>query len=253
MRSIPHHAAPQLPPLNLTPPRERRAASRMMARACHEMRTPLNAVINLAALLRENGHGTLREEEVRHAERIAANGERLLALVEDLLEAMRLECGAATLDLAPVPPAALVRQAVERCAARAAATRVAVRVEAPRAVRAIVTDPERLQRALRAIVEDAVGRAASAVVVRLVVDPVLGRAARIEVSDDGAPIPADRLATIFDPFDRGAEDGAGEGGVLALALARAVCLRLGYELTVASEIGAGTTFRIGLLTADAAA
>lgn len=151
-----------------------------------------------------------------------------------------------------MPPPALVRQAAERCAARAAAAGVAVRVEAPRSLRAIVTDPERLQRVVRALVEDALARASSVVVVRLVMDPTLGRAAAIEVGDDGPPVPAERLATMFDPFAHG-EDQCRDGGALALALARATCLRLGYSLAVTSEAGAGTTVRIGLLTSDAAA
>jgi signal transduction histidine kinase len=73
-------------------------------------------------------------------------------------------------------------------------------------------------------------------------------AARIHVADTGIGIPDDRLAVIFEAFeqaDRSTSRRFGGTG-LGLSISRAICHQLGYDLTVASEVGRGSTFTIHL-------
>jgi signal transduction histidine kinase len=70
-----------------------------------------------------------------------------------------------------------------------------------------------------------------------------GRQVAVEVRDRGAGIPADRLASIFDPFDRGTRDGGGGMG-LGLHIVRQTAEMLGHRLEVRSAPGVGSTFTV---------
>jgi signal transduction histidine kinase len=84
------------------------------------------------------------------------------------------------------------------------------------------------------------------ITVRLVVDPDTARAREIEVADTGIGIPPERQQAVFEAFEQ-TDDGRAAGGTgLGLAIGRALCDLMGYRLTLTSEVGAGSTFRVVL-------
>ena len=84
------------------------------------------------------------------------------------------------------------------------------------------------------------------VVVRLVADPATRRVLRVEVSDTGIGIPADRREAIFDAFEQAESDTTRRyGGTgLGLTISRRLCEQTGCTLDVTSEVGVGSTFRV---------
>src|ERR671910_6564 len=69
-----------------------------LTRMSHELRTPLNAVIGFARVLESNKAGNQRPEDLQLLGRVRANGEKLLRLVEDVLDQSRIERGELTVE-----------------------------------------------------------------------------------------------------------------------------------------------------------
>ena len=83
--------------------------------------------------------------------------------------------------------------------------------------------------------------------------PSSGGSAHVQVHDDGPGIPADKLAMIFEPFQRIDEAGPKKGLGLGLAIAREIALLHGGAIWVDSQVGRGTTFHVRLPTGGARA
>jgi signal transduction histidine kinase len=117
-----------------------------------------------------------------------------------------------------------------------------------------VTDTHRLRQVLINLIGNAVKfTEGGEIVVAVAADVHSGAPLRIRVSDTGIGIAPDRLDVIFDAFeqaDRSTSRRYGGTG-LGLSISRGICSQLGYELTVASELGRGTTFTIHLTPAAA--
>ncbi|MFC5925144.1 ATP-binding protein [Micromonospora vulcania] len=208
---------------------------RFTADVAHELRTPVTALVAAASLLRE--HLDQLPDDARPAARLLVGDVvRLRRLVEDLMEISRLDAGRERLDVGPVDAPALLRAIV---AARGWSERVLVSGD-PVALR---TDPRRLERVLANLVTNAVEhgdgeiRATVAAAGPLVV---------FEVSDQGAGIPAEHLPRLFERFHKVDPARSGPGSGLGLAIAREHAALLGGVLSVRSESGTGTRFRLEL-------
>jgi PAS domain S-box-containing protein len=226
-----------------------RAKSDFLSRMSHELRTPLNSVIGFARVLRRNGAGTFAAEDLTYLDRIQANGEHLLKLVNDILDVARIEAGRVVAEMGTVRLDALIREIVEQLEGQPRAAGVALRAEVPSTPVAVETD----SRLLRQILINLVGNALrfthhGHVVVSLVVDPATQRALRIDVADTGIGIAADRQRAIFEPFEQAdSTTSRAYGGTgLGLSIARSLCEALGYSLKLQSAPGQGSTFSVQL-------
>ena len=226
-----------------------RAKSDFLSRMSHELRTPLNSVIGFARVLRRNGTGKFATEDLKYLDRIQANGEHLLKLVNDLLDVAKIEAGRVPVDRGPVRLDGLVREIVEQLEGQPRAAEVALRAEVPSAPAVVETDA----RLLRQVLINLAGNALrfthrGHVVVSLVIDPVTQQPRRIDVSDTGIGIPLDRQRAIFEPFEQAdSTTSRAYGGTgLGLSIARSLCEALGYRLTLESTFGMGSTFSVHL-------
>jgi len=86
-----------------------RAKSQFLANMSHELRTPLNAIIGFTEILDMDINGELNPEQREAVQRTHANGERLLALINDILDLSRVEAGRTELKIEPVMPRMLFR------------------------------------------------------------------------------------------------------------------------------------------------
>ena len=226
-----------------------RAKSEFLASMSHELRTPLNSVIGFTKVLLKNTGGHLRPTDITYLERIAANGEHLLGLINNILDLSKIEAGMMDMELAPVDLAELIRQTVAQLEGRVANAQVDLAAVLPVSVAPFETDAHRMRQVLINLVGNAIkftedGR----ITVTLETANGSDMAARIHVADTGIGIPDDRLAVIFEAFeqaDRSTSRRFGGTG-LGLSISRAICHQLGYDLTVASEVGRGSTFTIHL-------
>ena len=218
----------------------------VLSRLSHELRTPLNSVIGFSRVLGTNRAGNQRAEDLLMLERIRASGERLLDLVEDLLDVS-----------APTPPAPTLVP-VNVAAAAATAVRENLRAASEKGLTLdfvveadgmVSLDALRLLRVLRKLVSNAVKfTREGGVVVTVRAHAGAGAPAAVVVRDSGIGIPAELQRAMFEPFTQG--DGgtrrAHEGAGLGLWVARVLAESMNCRLTLESEPGAGTQFALHL-------
>lgn len=214
------------------------ARSDVLGVVAHDLRNPLNLISSTTALLLDEA---LPADQQRQMLRIARRAVRQMdRLIEDLLDATRLQAGRLTLALADVDVRALVRQVEETCRPLAAERGVSLAVAAPRAHTLIRADEGRLLQALGNLVGNAVKFTPRDGHVVLTADAA-PEGIVFHVRDDGPGIPAASLPRLFDRFWQ-ARTGDRRGAGLGLAIAKGIVEAHGGRLWVESALGAGSNF-----------
>jgi len=224
-----------------------RMKSEFMANVTHELRTPLNSVIGFAELLKDEVPGPLNPKQAAFAADILASGQRLLTLVEGILEMSRLDAAGAALQREPVAIGAALEARVAAHRKAAEARGLTMRLDVTADTGSAQLDPRALRRMLDALLDNAVkfNRDGGAVAVSA---RCAGRALEIVVADTGIGIACENLAKLFKPLvqlDAGLARQHGGVG-LGLALARRLAELHGGTLEVESESGKGSTFTLRL-------
>jgi signal transduction histidine kinase/CheY-like chemotaxis protein len=232
-----------------------RAKSDFLARMSHELRTPLNSIIGFAKVLLKNRGDALRAEDLTYLTRIAANGQHLLALIDDILDLSKIEAGHMSLEIAAVALDTLVGDTVDELEGQTRDRSVIVRAELPARAHPIRTDRSRLKQVLINLIGNAIKfTERGEITVRLETD-ASDTPTRIVVRDTGIGIPRDRLDAIFNVFEQ-AESMITRryGGTgLGLSISRSLCELMGHRLEVESVEGVGTTMGIRLRDAASVA
>ena len=232
--------------------------SRFLATMSHEIRTPINAVLGYADLLDLGLTGPLNEAQRVYLDRIRASGGHLLALIEDVLDFARVEAGRLTVHAAPARAADVAEAAVGLVRPQAEAAGLTLEVACDDA--AYWADERRVSQVLVNLLGNAVKFTPRGGRIRLACgcaapDPEAELAGDgpwtcIRVEDTGIGIPADRLASIFQPFvqvdDQLTREHQGTG--LGLAISRRLARLMGGDLTVRSRAGGGSVFSLWLPT-----
>jgi two-component system cell cycle sensor histidine kinase PleC len=236
-----------------------RAKSRFLGNMSHELRTPLNAIIGYAEMMAARVLGPLGNDHyASYAEDIRGSGQRLLDIVQGVLDVARAEAGSAELDEEPVDLIDLVFGAVAGVRETAAGRGIEIEAAIAPQVGCIRADPAKLGQAFDNLLANAVNFTPGGGCVRFGVhgDPDGNVVCTIE--DDGIGMTADQIARAIRPFghheyqDPTARkpihvDGRDPTGVgLGLCLARLAVELHGGRLEIASEPGAGTVVRIVL-------
>ncbi|MFT3664806.1 ATP-binding protein [Piscinibacter sp.] len=231
------------------------AKTRYLSAISHELRTPLNSILGYAQLLDDDP--AIPEARRQAVRVIRRGGDHLLSLIEGTLDIARIEAGKLRLEPAPMRLRESLQQIARLFELQARSKGIAFAAEidahAPELVRA---DEKRLRQILINLLGNAVkftreGR----VELRL---RYAREMAHFEIEDTGPGMPPDELARVFEPFARGsaAGQGGGAGGTgLGLTIAKMLVELMGGEMTVQSQPGRGSTFRVRLflpeLRADA--
>jgi signal transduction histidine kinase len=231
-----------------------RAKSDFLARMSHELRTPLNSVIGFSNVLLRMRTVELGDDGRTYLERVRDNGMHLLRMIDDLLDIARIEVGRVAIDARTVALDQLVRDVIAAFEEDARRRGLGLYAELPDAPARLEADPARLRQVLVNLVGNALRfTRRGSVRVRVVADPDTGAPARVDVVDTGIGIPPERQHAIFDAFEQADTSTAREfGGTgLGLAISRSLCELMGFELSLASTPGVGSTFSV-LLTPPAA-
>jgi signal transduction histidine kinase len=211
------------------------------ATVSHELRSPLTSIRGAADLLREGVPGPLTEKQDRLMEIISQSSERLLRLVNQILEMSRLRAGLVELDRKPLNLAWLVDRVVDELHPRAEEAGVTLERERVGANFTYRGDEERLHQLVVNLGANAIrftprgGR----VVVR-VIDA--GAELELQVEDTGVGIPADALPHIFDAYRQAHRERGGTG--LGLAIVRGIVDAHGGRVTAESQEGKGSRFTV---------
>ena len=221
------------------------AKSRYITTISHELRTPLNSILGYAQLLEEDE--TMPPQRRQAVSVIRRGGDHLLSLIEGTLDLARIESGRLRLDVRPMRFAETLGEITRLLELQAAAKGLVFRSEIAGAPACVRADDKRLRQILINIVGNAIKFTREGeVVLRL---QYAREIARFEIVDTGPGMTAEEMARIFEPFERGsaAAGGSVSGGAgLGLTISRMLADLMGGELTVDSQPGRGTTFRLRL-------
>lgn len=214
-----------------------------IADVSHELRTPLTALKGTVETLQDGAVDDLSVRD-RFLASMAAETERLIRLVNDLLMLTRADAGALKLRLQPVNLADLVRTRAEYLAGLAVQRQVRLRIIAPaEAGQACVSaDADRLAQVLDNLLDNALRHSPKGAEVTITLTSTANEVA-CAVADTGPGIPAQHLPFIFERFyraDPARSRSLGNSG-LGLAIARALVLAQRGSITAHSIEGQGTT------------
>ena len=235
---------------------ERNALDRMkdefISTVSHELRTPLTS-LRAALGLVAGGALTERPDKMRQMMDIAiGNTDRLIRLVNDILDLERIGSGKVSLHAVNCPLSELFERAVTLLQTTAAKSNVRFTLE-PNNV-TVWADPDRVLQLLTNLISNAIKfspqGAAIPSEIKLTAQYVTAEEALIEVTDHGRGIPADKLQQIFERFKQvDASDSRAMGGTgLGLAICRSIVQQHGGHIWATSVLGEGSTFHFTLPT-----
>jgi PAS domain S-box-containing protein len=217
-----------------------RMRDEFVATVSHELRTPLASIYGAALTLRSRGEGDDLQRQLVSI--VAGESERLAHIVEEILLASQLTSGELALRLERVDAERLARRAVEAARPRLPEN-VSLELEAPDGLPAVSADEQKARQVLTNLIDNAVKYSPAGGRIGLRLERENGYVT-IAVTDEGLGIPASEQERIFQKFYRLDPDMArGVGGTgLGLYICRELAERMGGNVKVASEPGAGSTF-----------
>jgi signal transduction histidine kinase len=220
--------------------------SEFLAKMSHELRTPLNAIIGFSDLMAEQEESITREKRLSFLENVATSARHLLKLINDLLDIAKVESGKMKLNLSTIDLRMTIANTVASVQPLFVRRRQEVEVDTPAEPMLARADPGRVEQVLLNLLSNANKFSAEGqtITVRGCGDD---RMWRIEVIDRGIGISADDQARIFNEFEQGSDAVAAAAGTgLGLALVKRFIEAHGGTVSVESELGSGSVFRVTL-------
>jgi signal transduction histidine kinase len=219
-----------------------RAKDAILRVVSHEMRTPLAAILGFAEILEARPVPGL-------ATRIRANAQRMLKLVNDLLDVAQLQAGVLSVQKDNFAPAILASHVLENFSKLADEKGIVLEVNlSPALPKQVTGDVQRLEQVLSNLVSNAIKFTETGGQVGVSFCAVTQTNWKIVVQDTGIGIPPERLSDIFEPFRRASDYAKRkhQGVGLGLAIVKRIVQLSGGEISVESMIGKGSTFIVTL-------
>lgn len=219
--------------------------SNLVATASHELKTPLTSVRLAVHLLLEESVGPLSPKQLELLLDARENSERLLAMVNNLLDLARLEQGSRQLEVRPQSPKSLLEAAADAVRPRAEDKGVDLVLDVPEGLPAVAVDAARLGHALRNLLDNALTYTDRGGRITLSASAD-GDSVTFSVADTGVGIPPDHLPHVFEKFFRVPGQSRGAGTGLGLAIVHEIVTAHGGTVTCESRPGVETVFRLRL-------
>jgi PAS domain S-box-containing protein len=226
-----------------------RAKDEFLANMSHELRTPLNTVLGLSESLLEQRRGPLNTRQIESVQLIAASGQHLLGLINDILEVSKIEAGKLELRPSLVSVKELCESSLNFIKEPALKKLISVEYHSEKVISGIYADPQRLKQILINLLTNAVkftpekGKVSLDVSTNEERDQIL-----FSVTDTGIGIASEDLKKLFKPFTQLDSSLARQytGTGLGLALVEKLTELHGGSVRVESELGKGSRFTIAL-------
>lgn len=209
----------------------------------HELRTPLTSIKEGAGLLLEGVGGSLTDRQRKLLTILTEESERLIGLVNSLLDLSKMEAGMMVYNFEPTSLAPLINRAMIEIGPLVEAKRIRVEAKIDKVLPIIKVDSEKVLQALRNLIGNAVKFTPDGGQVTVSARQRDG-AVEVSVADTGPGMPAENLATIFDKFQQAASTGSYriQGTGLGLALVKHIITSHGGKVWAESQAGRGSTF-----------
>ena len=222
--------------------RANRQKSELMGIAAHDLKNPLQAILGQSELIMHiasENQRIMKQSEVIHR-----SSERMLGLINELLESSAVESGNIELKPRRVDLGAVTRLVVEGSQGEAAAKGQEILLSAEDDCR-VMADEERLQEIVENLVSNAIKYSLPGKTIRVRV-AAAGPRMRLEVQDEGPGLSAEEQGKLFEKFQRLSPRPTGDevSTGLGLYIVRKLVELQGWEIGVESEPGSGSTFAV---------
>lgn len=238
--------------------------SEFLANMSHELRTPMHAILSFAGLGLSRAGSIPGAEKLNHYfQRIRESGERLLALVNDLLDLSKLEAGKMSFEPRPVNLRPLIREAAGEMESLLQEKSLHLVLD-ERGPAEVYCDPLRFGQLIRNLLSNAIKFSPVGGVIQVGFAPTTlssGRrsgdrgnrsAVEMTVRDEGVGIPVDERELVFDKFAQSSKTKTGAGGTgLGLAICREIALAHRGTIVARGNDGPGTCLAVTLPTPEA--
>ncbi|GEM_PF-2293413 len=214
----------------------------------HELRTPLTSIRGSLGLLIGEAAGQLPPTAHSMLSIALRNTDRLLSLINDLLDIERIEAGRLVMNMQPTELTNLIEQTIEANAAYGTQYKVTFELthRVPNAI--VHADPDRLMQVFTNLLSNAAKFSPPNSVVEIGVKHLPNDNYRIWITDHGSGIPKAFYRHIFEKFAQAdASDSRQKGGTgLGLSITKAIVEQLGGTISFSSQLNQGTTFYVDL-------
>lgn len=226
------------------------AKSRFLANMSHELRTPMNAIIGYSEILQEDAEANQDQPLIDDLKKINSAGKHLLSLINDILDFSKIEAGRIDLFLEDFHIQNLIMDVESTIRPMITNRKNQLRVILDNNLGIMHSDQTKIRQILFNLLGNANKFTENGMII-LEIFPLEKTSTPwvcFSVTDNGIGIPPRKLGNIFDAFTQAdsAITRKHEGTGLGLTISRAFCQMLGGDISVSSEQGVSTTFRVKL-------
>jgi signal transduction histidine kinase len=209
----------------------------------HELRTPLTSIKEGTGLLLDGVGGETSEKQRKLLGILAQESNRLISVVNSLLDLSKMEAGMMNYDFEPSNVDSLIKRAIAEITPLVEAKQIKLESAIDTSLPSVRIDSERILQVLRNLLGNAVKFTPKGGQISITANPGNGKLA-VSVKDSGPGIPMDSLAAIFEKFNQGSRQGAHvrQGTGLGLAIAKSIISSHGGKIWAESQLGKGSTF-----------
>jgi signal transduction histidine kinase len=226
------------------------AKTHLVATVSHELKTPLTSVRMALHILLEKTVGVLTAKQEELVQAACSDTERLLGILNNLLDLAMLEEGNAELAREAVPPAELLSTVMSQTADGVSTKGLRIECRVDPGLPDVLVDRQRINHVFANLLTNAIKHSPEGCEIRLRASRAEDHAVRFTVSDSGPGIPEQYQARVFDRFFR-VPGQRSNGAGLGLSIAKEIAVAHGGRIGVQSSPGDGATFYVVLKAADA--
>ena len=227
-----------------------KAKTDFLSNMSHDIRTPMNAIIGITTLMKNELHQP--EKLAEHLGKLETSGRLLLGIINDILDMSRIESGKTTLNIEKTNISQQVSQLDSIIRQQASQRRQTFTVETHMQHENVLADPNRLNQVLMNILSNAVKYTPQGGRIRLAVDELTHTEHYAKycfvVQDNGIGMSEAYQKTLFEPFTREEKSGTNkvQGTGLGMAITKSIVDLMGGTIRVESATGKGTRFEVVL-------
>lgn len=205
----------------------------------HDLRTPLTAIGGLLEFLEAGMLGELTDKGREHVKAAEHDVQRLIGLINGLLEIDKMESGTVDMSVAPQNLSEILERSVASVASISQSRGIAISV--PQTTEVVMADSDRLVQVIVNIISNALKFSEEGSSIEIDVT-VHDNDVEVRITDHGRGIPADQLSAIFDRFRQVETEDKKKGTGLGLAICRQIIEQHGGTIGADSEAGKGSSF-----------